>query len=377
MLEETGMLEVAILGGTKFFGLKLANKLIDSKYRITIFSRIKNLPDELCGHDVNHCRIDLSPQENETPSHRVMRIKNVFNQYKLNIIIDNISMTEGDIDTFASALKDQKNLKQYILCSSVAVYNSWNKSYSGMSKQLLKEEDVNLSLTDYSPENTSPSFKDFYNQYVIGKRKIELEALKNFPKLGVNYTIFRPSVIEGSGDPFLRTWYWVQRLQDKKPILIPETHYPTAYKHVFVDDVANAFALAVNNPSAYNKIFNLSGDKILSVKEYLDDLADKIGIPTNSIELVEVDPDKAYEELPGFDFPPFFSDVALLSDNSALKKQLGFKPSDYDRWMKQTVDLLLEQDKNNTILPSQGYSKRESEVEFCVKMKNETKLSLF
>lgn len=356
------MSNVIIFGGTKFFGIDLVEKMLASGHVVTIVSRVERLPKLLQGR-VTHIREDLNLQMDVTSAAQSARIAKLFLDSEFDIIIDNISWQVGEVEGITAALKSSgRTIEQYILCSSVAVYNLWNKgrTIADWSSDALKEEEADLNQVNYSPEVFSPTFSGFYRFYANGKRTVERELLVASSQQRFAYTIMRPVVIEGANDPHNRTWYWVQRLLDKKPILIPSEDTMTTYRHVHASDVAQAFSSAVGNHKAFNQTFNIAGEEILTVEEYVLKVADALGISRVEVLLVPISPEMAADKISGFEFPPFFSGVAFVSDIAKAKERLGYSPKTIDDWMMATINRLLE---SQTILPnSLGYEKRAQEV---------------
>lgn len=76
-------------------------------------------------------------------------------------------------------------------------------------------------------------------------------------------TIFRPSVVFGPDDRFLNLF---ARLQKVFPV-IPLGRTQARFQPVFVGDVAQAFARALDDPETFDRIYELAGPRVYTLEE--------------------------------------------------------------------------------------------------------------
>jgi NADH dehydrogenase len=100
---------------------------------------------------------------------------------------------------------------------------------------------------------------------------------------GLVTTIFRPSVIFGPGDAFINTFACLLR---KLPFL-PLGCADARFQPVSVNDVANAFAQALENPGAEGQAYDLCGPKVYTLKEIVEYVAGVLDIKRRIIPLSE------------------------------------------------------------------------------------------
>ena len=111
----------------------------------------------------------------------------------------------------------------------------------------------------YAPRN-------LYEETKVDAEQRIIESLKNTE---VHYTIIRPDYVYGPGD--LRRVKMYKSIRDKKFVL---TTSGKSYVHpTHVKDVAQGIIISINNPNAYNEIFNISAENDITVKDYLNTIA--------------------------------------------------------------------------------------------------------
>lgn len=84
---------------------------------------------------------------------------------------------------------------------------------------------------------------------------------------GLAYTIFRPSLIYGSGDHFVNQFASIAQFSPILPVLGEGPFQP-----IRVNEVANCFVRALNEPRAVGRTFDLVGPQALSFSEILDEI---------------------------------------------------------------------------------------------------------
>jgi uncharacterized protein YbjT (DUF2867 family) len=86
----------------------------------------------------------------------------------------------------------------------------------------------------------------------------------------IHSTIFRPSVIFGREDSFLNLFARIVRIAP----MLPLAGAGARFQPVWVEDVARAFALALDNPATFGRAYNLCGPRVYTLQELVQVVAD-------------------------------------------------------------------------------------------------------
>ena len=100
------------------------------------------------------------------------------------------------------------------------------------------------------------------------------EAVRAIAADGPAWTIFQPSVIFGPEDSFINRFAQLLRLSPVMPLARPGARFSPVY----VEDVADAFMAALDQPSAQGETFQLCGPKVYSLREMVSYVNDQLGL---------------------------------------------------------------------------------------------------
>ena len=161
------MTRILILGGTRYLGKAIANKIPKEDFEISTLSRSET------STDVKHFVCDRKD---------TAKLKNVLRCFNPHIILDMINFDQGDSEGICGLYERGycKNLRHYIMISSFFVYNHFE--YQAYSERELTET--------FDQDNT-----DGYT-----KRKIESELALYNSKLMEISTILRLPFVFSSDD---------------------------------------------------------------------------------------------------------------------------------------------------------------------------------
>jgi UDP-glucose 4-epimerase len=117
--------------------------------------------------------------------------------------------------------------------------------------------------------------------YGIAKYCVEMDLKNTHEMFGLDYVVFRPHNVYGEyqnlGDRYRNVvGIFMNQLMQGKPLTVFGDGMQTR-AFSYIDDVAPYIAGSVNNPKAYNQVFNIGGDQDYTVKELATEVMKAIG----------------------------------------------------------------------------------------------------
>ncbi len=309
-------MHILILGGTSFYGKRLAQQLISAGHQLTLFIRgsKEKVEKELLDAGATIIHGDRT---------EYAKFSSYFTDgIVYDVIVDNTARSAIDVSCALDTLGSRT--RHYILCSSVAVYADWERSAP------YREEEVDLDYISIAADDDTDKRK-FLANFANNKRAAEKALLARAST--IPYTIIRPATIEGPDDPVERTWYWTQRLLQGVPVIVPVT---AVSQHVYVEDVAR-FVFEVATHAPRNRAYNVVGDDILQLEDYIKMIFASLpihGFERRALSIIPVERPLVLKKAQSF---PLFFEVALRLDNSAAKVDYGFTPTSISEWLPKTV----------------------------------------
>ncbi|MBQ3438006.1 MAG: SDR family oxidoreductase [Fusobacterium sp.] len=230
-------MQILVMGGNQFLGKTLVEKLLKQNHKVFVLNR---------GNRENPVgTIHLKADRNN-----ISEIKEILNSLKFDIIIDVSAYTAEQVKNLYSNLKGK--FKQYILISSASIYNSI-EDFPVNEKSKVGE---NINWGDYSK-----------NKYL---------AEKEVEKMEENFTILRPFYIYGIGNNLDREQYIFSRLENNLPIYLPNDG-KNKLQFGYIDDLVNLIIFSFQNSDFYRQIFNVTGDEIINIEDFVLTCAEIIG----------------------------------------------------------------------------------------------------
>ncbi len=147
----------------------------------------------------------------------------------------------------------------------------------------------------------------------------------------VAVTSFRPSVIFGPDDSFFNRFATLLKIPGPFPLACPRARFAPVY----VGDVAEAFACALDDPATFDQRYDLCGPRVFTLRELVDYTAQAMGARKPVVELSDALSRlqaKVLGVLPG---RPFTMDNYLSMQMDSVCEhdglgRLGITPTDVD-----------------------------------------------
>jgi UDP-glucose 4-epimerase len=258
---------VLVTGGAGFIGSFVAANLQQRGYNVIVL-------DDLSGGDMDN--IPPATEFVEGSILDVALLDDLFNTHHFTQVFHLAAYAAEGLSHFIKHFNYQNNLigsvnlinaavnhnvKTFVFTSSIAVY--------GQGQTPMTE--------DMKPEPEDP--------YGIAKYAVEMELETAHKMFGLNYIIFRPHNVYGEhqniGDRYRNVIgiFMNQIMQGQPMTVFGDGTQTRAFS--YISDVAPIIARSIENPAAYNQIFNIGADTPYSVNELAHVVAQAMGVEPN------------------------------------------------------------------------------------------------
>src|SRR6476620_1399584 len=234
-------MRVLVIGGTLFIGRAIVERLATRGHEITALHR--------------RDRHDLGPKIQNLQADRgdLTTIARLLREGRFDAVFDvaydwEKGTTAGQVEAAARSCGD--TLQRYVFISSIAAYGP------------------GLDLRE-----SAPLVPDEYpSPYAQHKASSERALFRMHAATGFPVTTFRPPFVHGPRQPFYREQFFWDRLRDSRPIILPDGG-DAPMQWVFVSDLAEACARAIEVSEAAGEAFNIAHLEPLTQRSFVERLA--------------------------------------------------------------------------------------------------------
>lgn len=276
-------MNVLIVGGTRYFGIPMTERLLRDGHTVTVATRGRNANP--FADRAEHIIMDKTDAES---------VRSALSSRHFDVIIDKVAYSSNDV----LSLLQIAHCDRYIQMSSTAVYN---------------EPTLNTAESAFLPEMHTLILMDRPADYGEGKRQAERAALECMP--ADSCTFVRYPVVLGEHDYTGRLRFYSEHIINEKPMCVryPDPHVPYIHEKEAGEFLAylaaHPCAGAVNAAS----LSSLSQREIISIAEQR----------TGKIAVFSSDGDPA----------PFDSNAYDISYDIEKALSLGFSFTDVRSWI--------------------------------------------
>lgn len=350
-------MHILIIGGTRYFGRGAAEQLLEAGHRVTIFSR-GNVRPPFWG-DIEHIRGDRTDADG---------LRERLAGRSFDGVIDNQCFNREEADSVIGALRGR--VGRYVVASTVSVYGEGGHARGRHTvKQPLTEEErfavdyrhlEPVRETDLDNAHHPWEYRPNLSAYGEGKRHMEramLESPQDWP-----WIVVRVPATLGPGDPSGRFAWWLSRIVDGGPILLPDggAH---AMQVGYSSDLSQ-FLIRVQSDGSARSIYNYAQPETPALANFLRTMARAAERPLNTVAIPS-EVLQRYTELPWeeWSYAPFCYCPLLMSTAKAgAEVGLDFR-TPMEEWVRITVDSYLSD--RETLLAGQNGEHRSTELEFA------------
>ena len=290
------MKNILVLGGTRFFGMKAVESLLDNGHRVTIATR-GNTPHPF-GEKVEHIILDASDSAHSGWAEVAKQ--------KWDAVFNNVLYTKEDAKLMIEKFKDLTD--RFYFTSSMAVYSGDKDGY----------EETDFEPMTYEIDETIEV------NYGEGKRQAEAVLYTEAP---FNVTAFRFPIVLDTDDYTERLHFYIEKALNDQTIYF--NNLASKVNYVKGTTAADSIVWAIENNKA--GIYNISSIDAVTLGTLMDWIAEAVNKP---IDLVEM---KTFEDPSPFNTA---HDQYLISEKIHLE---GFELKKLDEWMKPLIVALITQ----------------------------------
>tara|TARA_Y100000589_G_C27134985_1_gene622161 strand:+ start:81 stop:1001 length:921 start_codon:yes stop_codon:yes gene_type:complete len=237
-------MKILVMGGTRFVGKSLVEKLLLENHEIDIFTRgIRPVSSK-----VNLIKGDRNQIDN------IKNLKGKDYDFVFDISGREVIQTKNLLENI------NNNFKRYVYVSSAGVYKDCDE----------------LPLLENNVVDPESRHK--------GKFETENWLIEN----SIPFTSFRPTYIYGPNNyNKLENWFFERIIHQKKIPVPGDGNLITQLGHV--SDLTDAMLECIKNKKAKNNIYNCSGEKSVTIKGLIFNCAKVCNVNINNLELIPFD----------------------------------------------------------------------------------------
>ena len=286
-------MKILIVGGTRFFGIPMVNRLIAHDHDITIATR-GNRPLSFDG-SVEHVAMDRTDPQS---------VRTALAGRSFDLIIDKVAYSSNDV----KHLLEHVSFERYIQMSTCSVY---------------KDSHRDITEDEFFAETYPLVWTERTEDYGEVKRQAERAAYEFADRSKCAFV--RYPVVMGEHDYTGRLSFYVDHIRNRIPMVLEGQNSLTSFIHEkeageFIAYLAEHFACGPVNGCSRGAL------KISEMIEYIEN---KLGV-------------KAVIDAQG-DPAPYNTDEGDMTFSSRKAESLGYRFSDIDAWIYRLIDLLCEQ----------------------------------
>ncbi|RJP47029.1 MAG: NAD-dependent epimerase/dehydratase family protein [Anaerolineaceae bacterium] len=284
-------MKVLVTGATGFTGSRLVPLLLKSGFQVRAFVRPTSDRSPLSTLTVEWVTGDLSNPETLTAALR-----------GVDALVNIASLGFGHVDSILRSAKEA-GVKRGIFISTTAIFTRLN----------------------------------------AGSKSIRLAAEEAIQASGLDYTILRPTMIYGS--PRDRNMWRLIRFLRYSPVIPIFGDGESLQQSIFVDDVAQAVLLALQNDATIRKSYNIAGKAPLTYNQVIDTVSSALGrrVWKLHIPYMPIVRFLQFTEKIRLRLPIKAEQVLRLNEDKAFsyqeaQKDLGFSPRSFEEGIGMEIN---------------------------------------
>lgn len=296
-------MKVLVLGGSRFIGRRLVEKLLEAGHRVTVMNRGRRM-------DPFGARVARIKGDRRSPAD-LAKAAHAGRDAVYDLLCYDGEEAAMAVEAFAG------RTARYVMISTGSVY--W---CTGEFPCPVPEEEFDR-LGDFHERPGSIEYA-----YGYAKRKAEETLFRAHAAGRLPVTTCRLPIVGGQMDPTLRYFSYFYRIDDGRPLVLPGGGV-AKFRHVWVDDVAALLPRIPEIDRAAGRAYNLASEEsvdlaglVRAAAGFLDRKVATAGIPFDDLAGRGLDPE----------FSPFGQRVSQVPAIDRARAELGWKPTPWAEW---------------------------------------------
>ena len=312
-------MRVLVIGGTKFIGPHVVAALDRLGAEITVYHR--GIHETALPPAVRHIH---SPRA----SLPVLHFPSALVEPAPDVVLHMFPV--GQDDTRAAVARFAGVAKRVVAISSGDVYRAYGRllgSEPGPPEPVPLKENAALRESFYPYRGTAAGPADWTYHYE--KILVEREVLANSAPAG---TVLRLPAVYGPGDPYRRLGSYIKRMDDGRPAILLETAQAAwRWTHGYVENVAQAIALAVLDERTAGRVYNIGESSVPTLADRVRLIGQVAGWDGAIVPLPA-------DRLPQHIRAPYEPRQDLVLDVSRFRTELDFtEPIALEEGLRRTI----------------------------------------
>jgi nucleoside-diphosphate-sugar epimerase len=339
-------MKILVIGGTGFISSQLVRSLLRANHHVAILTR-----GQTRSPDLQHPKLAalIADRRNESA------MRNTVGNRTFDAVYDMVAYRPEDSRSAVEVFRGR--VGRFIHCSTISVY-----MVSYEVQPPITEDQDRGALMEFFPHNP------FGMAYGIDKRACERVLWDAHHATAFPVSMLRATYVCGPGDPSKRDYFWIERILDGGPLLVPGSG-ECAFQSVCIEDVAQAFVRLLDVPRSIGEAYNVAGEEVFSLNDYLRALGRLLG---RKPELVHVDQDVfdalPFSTSPNGDVFTFNTRRTAVFSLDKIKRDLGVRFTPFMEWMPRTIEWFVKNQSGHSV----GYEHRSEELAFIRRWKEKT-----
>lgn len=313
-------MRVLVIGGTQFIGPHVVAALRRQGHEITLYHRGHHEPEAM--PPVRH----VHSQQAGMP---VLEFPAELSDPPPEVVLHMVPV--GEDDARAATLRFAGVARRIVGLSSGDVYRAYGRlvgTERGPLESVPLDEQAPLRQVLYPYRHTAggPTDWTYHYEKILAERAI----MSGPSPVG---TVLRLPAVYGPGDPYRRLRPFIKRMEDRRPVVLLESAQATwRWTHGYVENIAQAIALAVVDDRAAGNIYNLGEVDTPTVADRVRQIGEVAGWSGSVVALPR-------SRLPAHLRAPYEPQQDLVMDSTRFRRELEFEePRSVEEGLRQTVE---------------------------------------